>query len=143
MQLRPLRTAEAVLSTPDSDTGLRILVIEDHQNSAEVMSMYLGMNGHRVETAQTAESGFELARKRDFDLVISDLVLPDQSGVDFLRRLRKIRTTPAIAITGYGRADDIARAADAGFAAHFVKPVDLEALCTEITRIVARCRTAG
>ncbi|MBL8879761.1 MAG: response regulator [Phycisphaerales bacterium] len=127
-------------SQSESDAGrLRILVVEDHQNSAEVISLYLSMNGHVVRVACSAEKGYELACQSEFDLIISDVGLPDASGIELIRRIRRTRSTPAIAISGF-RNDESVNTTAAGFEAHFVKPVDFEALCAEIARIVGRHR---
>jgi signal transduction histidine kinase len=127
----------AAASRPDV-SGLRILLVEDHATTAEVMSRLLNLNGHRVQVASTVESGIELAAAGAFDLFISDVGLPDGTGIDLLRRLRPTHATPAIALTGYGRKEDVAGALEAGFNAHLTKPVDLDELQATINRVIAR-----
>jgi PAS domain S-box-containing protein len=139
----PLTAAEShapcdACSTPVSTTGLRILIVEDHPSTAEVMSRLLTLNGHKVKAAATVEAGLELAFSSPFDLLISDLGLPDGTGIDLLRRLRETHDVPAIALTGYGRKEDVEAATSAGFAAHLTKPVDLDSLQATISRVVTK-----
>lgn len=131
-----VETPAETRSKEPSAIGLRILLVEDHASTADVMSRLLSLNGHRVQTASTVESGFKMATSNKFDLLISDVGLPDGTGLDLLRRLRPMMKTPAIALTGYGRKDDIANATSAGFAAHLTKPVDLDELTAVINRVV-------
>lgn len=104
------------------------------------MSRLLKLNGHDVQTASSVESGLELATTREFDLLISDVGLPDGTGIDLLRKLRRTHTMPAIALTGFGQKEDISNAKDAGFAAHLTKPVDLDELQAVINEIFAPTR---
>jgi hypothetical protein len=76
------------------------------------------------------------ARTEPLDLVVSDLGLPDGSGVDLLRQICAIRPTPAIALTGFGMDSDIQRCLEAGFAEHLTKPINVKALEAAIDRVV-------
>ena len=80
------------------------------------------------------------AESRPFDVVVSDLGLPDGSGHDLMRRLRERRPVAGIAMSGYGTEDDIRRSREAGFAEHLVKPVDLAHLRAAILRTAAIAR---
>ena len=133
----PLAPSDAA-STPEA-RKLRILLVEDHGDTAKVMKRLLVGKGHEVETAADVATALKLAGGTGhdpFDLMLSDLGLPDGSGLDLMRTLRKLgRTTPAIAISGYGQEQDINQSREAGFAAHITKPVNLRQL-QETIRLV-------
>ena len=126
---------------------LRILLVEDHADTAEAMADLLRLIGHEVTVAVSVASGLAAAEaavgkavgKDDaaggFDLVLSDLGLPDGSGQDLMRELVRRYGWKGIALSGYGMEDDIHRSREAGFARHLTKPVDLEALRTAIRQV--------
>lgn len=117
--------------------GLRVLLVEDHQDTAEMMTLLLEMDGHLVQTAGTLRAALEVAERERFDLVLSDLGLPDGSGLDLMPGLRrKGLSVPGIALSGYGRESDIAQSREAGFSRHLVKPVD-PALLLDVIRSLA------
>ncbi|RKP54831.1 response regulator [Pararobbsia silviterrae] len=111
-----------------STRTLQILLIEDHEDTAEVMTRLLESYGHDVETFGRLDDARAACERRTFDLVISDLGLPDGSGIDFIRAYRSRSDAPAAALTGYGMDDDIQRCLDAGFSAHLTKPVSIQQL---------------
>lgn len=115
-----------------------ILLVEDHGDTAKIMVRLLHMNGHHVETAGDVATALKLASSRRFHLLISDLGLPDGSGVDLIRALRQQgHEMPAIAISGYGQEQDIQFTSAAGFAAHLTKPVDVDHLYDTIAALAA------
>src|SRR3712207_7161054 len=99
------------------------------------MSRLLRRLGHRVTGVTTAASASAAARQDGFDLIISDLGLPDGSGLDVMRQLADRYAGRAIALTGYGMDSDVAASREAGFAQHLTKPVDLAALEAAIQRV--------
>ncbi len=117
---------------------LRILLVEDHGVTAEIMGLVLTADGHEVATAGDAATALELAGRRPFDLLLSDLGLPDGSGHDLMRELRaRGHTFPGIALSGYGQEEDLLRSHEAGFAAHLTKPVPHERLVESIASVIA------
>jgi PAS domain S-box-containing protein len=117
---------------------LRILLVEDHGVTAKMMLKVLAGDGHTVETAGDVAAALELAGRHDFDLLLSDLGLPDGSGHDLMRELRlRGHKFPAVALSGYGQEEDIERSRQAGFAAHLTKPASREALARTIAAIIA------
>jgi PAS domain S-box-containing protein len=115
--------------TPEKGRPLRILLVEDHGDTARVISQLLRAAGHDVITAGAVATAAQEAEQHDFDLLISDLGLPDGSGIDLMRELRaRGKTMPAIAMTGYGQEEDTRRTRQAGFLAHLTKPVDIDQL---------------
>jgi CheY-like chemotaxis protein len=106
---------------------LRLLVVEDHGDTADMMKLMLESEGHEVALAGDVETALEKASQEEFDLLISDLGLPDGSGLDLMRELRaRGRNLPGIALSGYGQEEDVRRSREAGFIAHVIKPVDMD-----------------
>jgi light-regulated signal transduction histidine kinase (bacteriophytochrome) len=121
---------------PMAESGrLKILLVEDHKDTARVMSRLLGQD-HEVQIADSIAAARALAAKRAFDLVISDLGLPDGSGNDLMRELRARYRLKGIALTGWGMEDDIRASKEAGFACHLTKPVNFKSLTAAIRDVV-------
>jgi len=118
---------------------LSILVVEDEPATLRLMARLLRGLGHTVTAAGTITRGFEEFRAGTYDLVISDIGLPDGSGLDLIRRVVAARgPIPAIALTGYGMEEDIRRSREAGFTAHLTKPIDftkLEAMIQQVAPV--------
>jgi CheY-like chemotaxis protein len=118
--------------------SLRILLVEDDLPSLRVMTRLLQQRGHAVTTADSVASAAEAAARDGFDLLISDIGLPDGTGLDLIARLRAASIDlRAIALTGFGMDDDIRRSREAGFLAHLTKPVNFPALETLIQQLAA------
>jgi two-component system, chemotaxis family, CheB/CheR fusion protein len=121
--------------------GLRILLVDDALDGLEAFRTLLELEGAHVQTAESGELALSAASKDDFDVILSDIGMPEMSGYELIAQLRKSPRTarvPAIALTGFGREQDIARAIEAGFDAHISKPVTLRALLDAIGRSVPR-----
>ena len=114
---------------------LSILAVEDHIDTAQALAQLLDSEGHAVETAGTVADAVGLFRDRPFDLLITDLGLPDGSGYDLLGELRKIRPIRGIVLSGYGMDADIALSLSSGFDEHLIKPVNIRRLIAAISRI--------
>jgi CheY-like chemotaxis protein len=120
------------------------LLVEDHGVTAKMIEMVLSEEGHVIETAADVAKGLELAGQHRFDLLISDLGLPDASGHDLMRQLRaQGHRFPGIAMSGYGQEEDIRRSQEAGFAAHLTKPASRDQLIEAIALATAGQRSAG
>jgi CheY-like chemotaxis protein len=115
----------------------RVLLVEDHEETLQVLAKLLSGLGHAVTTASTINEALNAARDKHFDLVISDLGLPDGLGYDLMRTLRAENHLRGIALSGYGMSDDIHLSREAGFADHLVKPVDLKKLQEAMARVLA------
>ena len=122
---------------PAREGRLRLLVVEDHADTARVLGRLLRSAGYDVETAGSVAGALELAAAKPFDLVVSDIGLPDATGHDLMRQIRERYGLKGIAMTGYGMDDDVRRSLEAGFADHIVKPVDVVHLQAVIRRVVA------
>jgi signal transduction histidine kinase len=121
--------------------GQRILLVEDDADTADTLAEALETVGCTVlRAASVAEA---LARARDsYDLIISDISLPDGTGLDLMRRLRSHAPVSGIALSGYGASEDVKRSRDAGFDAHLVKPVALDQLVDAIETSIRGLRRA-
>jgi PAS domain S-box-containing protein len=106
----------------------RILLVEDHVDTARIMARILASHGHSVETAGNVHDALSLARRQPFTLIISDIGLPDGSGLELIQSVRERSNVPAIALSGYGMEDDVNRCMAAGFNAHLTKPIDFTKL---------------
>jgi signal transduction histidine kinase len=120
-------TASEARAAPDAPMApLDIVVVEDNQDIAEVLVTWLESLGHRVAVAHTGEDGVEAIRQHRPDLAVCDLGLPDIDGVDVCRRVRALSgaSQPVmVALTGWGRDEDLRATKEAGFDHHLVKPV--------------------
>jgi two-component system CheB/CheR fusion protein len=115
----------------------RILLVEDHVDTAKLLKRLLKSTGYHVQTAGTVAEALSVAESHEFDLVISDLGLPDGSGYDLVRQMVARRPTKAIALSGFGMQEDVQFGRDAGFAMHLTKPVNFEQLEICIQRMMA------
>ncbi|WP_395748850.1 ATP-binding protein [Prosthecobacter sp.] len=105
------------------DVPLRLLLVEDHEPSLQVLSRLLARAGHSVVGVSTKADALEQACRTEFDGVISDLGLPDGTGHELMHLLRERRGLKGIALSGYGTEADQQNSRDAGFIAHLIKPV--------------------
>jgi CheY-like chemotaxis protein len=115
-------------ATARNPQGINLLLVEDHKDSAEVMSRLLRAKGYSVETCSTVAEALKISNERHFNLILSDIGLPDGTGIDLIRRIREHSSIPAIALTGFGMDQDISRYKEAGFDAHLTKPVNIQKL---------------
>ncbi len=115
----------------------QVLLVEDHEETLQVMAELLKRLGHEVTTASTIKEALKAAGEKRFDLVISDLGLPDGLGYELMRSLRAGNHLRGIALSGYGMSKDIQLSREAGFAEHLVKPVDLKKLEEAMARVLA------
>src|SRR5262249_1111904 len=106
---------------------MRILLVEDHEDTNRSLTNLLRRRGYHVQSALTLESALNLTGNEQFDVLISDLALPDGSGIDLMRKLSS-KPPLAIALTGFGMEEDIRRSREVGFQHHLVKPIDLNKL---------------
>ncbi|HEV3163066.1 MAG TPA: PAS domain S-box protein, partial [Isosphaeraceae bacterium] len=130
---QPRLPSDAGIGGPHS--SLRILLTEDNEDTLRVMAKLLRQRGHHVLTANCLEAALKVAEHEEFDLVVSDIGLPDGSGLDLMRQLRAHCAVKGIALSGYGREDDIRKSQEAGFTAHLTKPIDARKLDDMIQRV--------
>ena len=124
---RPIRRLEP--------RSLRVLLVEDHRDTAEQLTRLLRRAGHQVTCVGSVKEALERGQDGGFDILVSDLGLPDGSGYDLMRDLARSQHIPGIALSGFGMKEDIENSIAAGFSRHFTKPVDWQELQSEILKI--------
>jgi CheY-like chemotaxis protein len=105
-----------------------LLVVDDHQDTCIGMKMLLERRGYRITLAHTADQALEKAQAEKFDLLISDIGLPDRSGYELMQELHAKNSLPGIALSGFGTENDITKARAAGFSEHLTKPINVDRL---------------
>jgi PAS domain S-box-containing protein len=130
------------VSIGDRSSHLRILLVDDHEDTTRAMTRLLQRVGYEVRTASTVAAAMESAASGPFDVLISDIGLPDGSGLDLLRQLKATygenHALKAIAISGFGMEEDLKKSREAGFTEHLTKPVNflqLEGIIQELTAV--------
>ena len=133
----PARPAAAVAAPPAAAgqaAPLRVLLVEDHADTRHLMRILLSQSGYEVTTAENVAAAVAKA-DTPFDLLVSDIGLPDGTGLDVMRELSKRRPVRGIVMSGFGMEADIQRSRDAGFAEHLTKPVSADRLRAAIARL--------
>jgi CheY-like chemotaxis protein len=122
--------------------GLDVLVVDDEPDGRDAVAAILASAGARVRTASSAKQAWALLASQPFDVLVSDIGMPDEDGYSLVRRMSESSRRPrhAVALSAYASRADVARALDAGFSAHVAKPVDAAEL---IGRIVHLLRPSG
>ena len=127
----------------DSETSrkpaksLRILLVEDHSDTRQTLSRLLTHFGHQISVADNTQSALEIMGSQEFDVVLSDIGLPDGSGYDVVSQAKLKHPVKAVAITGFGTDEDIRRGKEAGFDFHLVKPIDFHELRNVLDQVGA------
>jgi CheY-like chemotaxis protein len=128
---------EATKRDGRADLGKKILLVEDHLDTKRVMTLLLERRGYTVTSSSSVQDALQIARAERFDLVISDIGLPDGTGLELMQALRAIEPVAGIALSGYGMDEDIRRSHEAGFAEHLTKPVSSTRLLAAIERLTS------
>jgi PAS domain S-box-containing protein len=140
----PLREVEASTDagtksvTTGALEGTCILVVDDSSETTDMLSKLLEMDGAEVHTARGGREALAIAGESEFDLVISDISMPEMDGYQLLQELRQLpqmSKVPALALTGFGRVSDIDRAHREGFTKHFTKPLDIDKLLISVREL--------
>ena len=112
--------------------------MDDVADVTEMLAVLLSHAGYDVVTAPSARAALDAARQRQFDVVISDIGMPEMNGYQLAREMRVLpgyETVPMVAVTGYSMFDDKERSINAGFNAHMTKPIDPRALLDLIEQL--------
>jgi hypothetical protein len=128
--------------------GLRILIVDDSEDGRALTSLVLTQAGASVKAVASAKEALQLIETERPDALVSDIGLPDENGYTLIRRIRQHELKyggflPAIALTGYARAEDRARILGAGFQAHVPKPAEPAELTAVIATVTGHPRTSG
>jgi PAS domain S-box-containing protein len=142
----PERSAPATtcpISDGSGDSGLRILVVDDNEDTLRYLSAVLKRRGHEIVTADSVASARLAANETStpFDLLLSDIELPDGDGMNLMRELGSGGRIPGIAVSGFGAEEDRRLTREAGFVEHLTKPVDMGSLDAAIKRAIQRAHT--
>jgi CheY-like chemotaxis protein/anti-sigma regulatory factor (Ser/Thr protein kinase) len=137
----PAQIAPAALPKLSERQPLRILLVEDHEDTNRSLTNLLRRRGYHVQSALNFQSAVNLGAKEQFDVLISDLALPDGNGIHLMQKLAS-KPHLAIALTGFGMENDIRKSYEAGFQHHLVKPIDLNKLDSLIQESAAVLPTA-
>ena len=121
---------------PREEQSRRILLVDDHEATLQTLSRILRRWGYGVETAICVKEALDVAAKKPFDLLISDVGLPDGSGLDIMHEVKERYGLRGIALSGYGTEEDIRQSRDAGFGEHLIKPISFTSLRSAIQRTV-------
>jgi CheY-like chemotaxis protein len=124
---------------------VRVLVVDDEEDTRELLEAGLAKCGANVTVAGSAAEGFELLSREKPDVVISDIGMPREDGYQFIQRVRELSSdrggrVPAVALTAYARFEDRLKALRAGYQMHVPKPVELTELVAVISSLVQRTR---
>jgi CheY-like chemotaxis protein len=122
----------------DSLEGMNVLVVDDSEDTTEMVRHLLEMGGATVTAVTSGFEALRVAREKQFDVVLSDISMPGMDGFEFLGKLHALpgyHALPAIALTGFGRPEDVQRAHAEGFHAHLTKPFDIGALASLLQKM--------
>jgi signal transduction histidine kinase/response regulator RpfG family c-di-GMP phosphodiesterase len=108
--------------------SMRVLLVEDHEDTNRSLTQLLRRRGYHVQPAHSVKDALAAAAQEQFDVLVSDIGLPDGSGIDLMEKLKSDHPIFGIALTGFGMEDDLRKSRDVGFNHHLVKPVDLNRL---------------
>jgi PAS domain S-box-containing protein len=124
-------------SNPPGHAGLNVLLVEDNEETLRYLTLILQERNYNVVPVDRVSAALAAAGEAPFDLLISDIELPDGTGLELIHGLGGGRTLPGIAISGFGSEEDLQQSASAGFAEHLTKPIDLNRLESAIRRVMS------
>ena len=127
----------------DTKPKLTFFIVENHQDTLDALCMFLQAQGHEVVSAPDMQSALESAPRTKFDVLISDIGLPDGDGWELMKQLRAQMPLKGIAMSGYGMRADLEKSKAAGFAAHLIKPFGPAELDAAIKKVLAGRDTSG
>ena len=125
------------------EMALRILLVDDHEDTRRVLGSLLRAKGHDVFIAMNVATALQVLSRQSVDVLLSDIGLPDGTGYQLMERAKALQPLVGIALSGFGMADDIARAIDSGFAHHMIKPVNFDQLEAVLRRVTSKATFAG
>ena len=125
-------------SASPSATPLRVLLVDDHEDTNRSLFLLLRRRGYAVQTATSIAAALAAAGQQEFDVLVSDMGLPDGNGLDLLARMPTPPKVGGIMVSGYGMDEDIARSQAAGYKEHLSKPVSVDQLDTLIREMAAQ-----
>lgn len=122
-------------SPGENGKSLRILLVDDHQDTAQAMGRLLKQLGHHVTLADSVGGALDAFAAQKFDVLVSDIGLPDGSGLDLMRQVRQQQNIRGIALSGFGMEEDVRKSREAGFSDHLTKPISFQRLESAIREL--------
>ena len=133
---KPVKAAtEKVSKGVTAPKSLRLLLVDDHADTRAVLSRLLTKSGHEVVTADSADKALKILDGGRFDALISDIGLPDCSGYELVREVKRRQPLKGIALSGLGMDEDVLRSMEAGFDCHLTKPINFQELKSVLEKI--------
>jgi PAS domain S-box-containing protein len=144
-RLHPTARTSDPQNCPPELSGLRVLLVDDERDSLDLLNAVLDSCGAQVATAGSAVEALELIKRERFDVIISDIGMPEEDGFSLIGKIRDLPDEegggiPAIALTAYARAEDRVRAIRSGFQMHIAKPVEPAELIAVVANLAGRMR---
>jgi len=144
-RVHPTTKTGAILDCPPELTDLRVLLVDDEADSRDLLNLVLDSCGAHVTLASSAAEAFETIKRGKFDVIISDIGMPDEDGFSLIGKIRSLTNeqggdVPAIALTAYARAEDRVKALRSGFQMHIAKPVEPSELIVAVANLAGRMR---
>ena len=144
-RVHPTAQNGSIENCPPELSGLRVLLVDDEADSRDLLNFVLESCEAQVSTAGSAAEALELIKRVRFDVIVSDIGMPDEDGYSLIRKIRALSNeqggnTPAIALTAYARAEDRVRALRSGFQMHIAKPVESMELSASVANLAGRMR---
>src|SRR5260370_28138857 len=115
-------------ASPPRGRSLRILVVEDHADTLRVLARLLDHFGHEISVADGAHSALEIVESKEFDVVLSDIGLPDGSGYEVIAQAKRKQPVKGVALTGFDKEEDVKGSKEACFDLLLTQPVDCTGL---------------
>ena len=122
----------------EKSAGLRLFLVEDHADTLRALTVLLSQEGFSITTAGDVASALSIAGKETFDILVSDLGLPDASGYELMTKMKAIQPLIGIAMSGYGMEEDVRQSLAAGFSEHLVKPIKIPQLLAAVQRVLSK-----
>jgi PAS domain S-box-containing protein len=126
-----------------SGIGVRILLVEDHDDTSRALTRLLKRQGYEVSNADSIASALDAVQHQKFQLLVCDIGLPDGTGFQLIEQVRKHTRTPALALSGFGMEEDVRKSRQAGFEGHLTKPVNFQKLEAAIWQLTSKGKAYG
>jgi len=140
-EVRPRPRTSGKIAATYVLNGLRILIVDDSEDTTDMLRRLLEFEGATATAATSGAQALLIASEKEFDVILTDISMPAMNGFEFLRQLRLMparKEVPVIALTGFGRVEDIRRAEAAGFFSHLTKPLDTENLFEMLSELASK-----
>ena len=143
MELRRVAVTELAAGRPPALDGIRVLVLDDEADMRELLRTILAQCGAEVTVVTTAHEALEALEHAPFDVLVSDILMPEEDGYDLIRKVRALDVErggriPALALTAYARIEDREAALSAGYQQHAAKPIEPVALAAAVAILAGR-----